>query len=138
MHSYLLALMRGKLAGRLLKYDPRTRRTTVLMEGINYANGVALSADESWVAVAETNTARVLRHWLRGPRAGESDVLVERLPEPLGEVTHFATSASAGSCLRAFLALSSQACICGCRGGPGLGRPAHKPAHKALYGQVYG
>lgn len=80
MHSYLLALMRGRLAGRLLKYDPRTRRTTVLLGGINYANGVALSADESWVAVAETNTARVLRHWLRGPRAGETDVLVDRLP----------------------------------------------------------
>ena len=44
------------------------------------ANGVALSEDEAWVAVVETYHARVLRHWLRGPRRGETEVLVERLP----------------------------------------------------------
>lgn len=58
----------------------RTRQTSVLLDGLAYANGVALSADESWVAVVETSLARVQRHWLRGPRAGQTEVLVDRLP----------------------------------------------------------
>jgi hypothetical protein len=33
-----------------------------------YANGVALSADKSFVAVVETSRARVLRHRLAGPK----------------------------------------------------------------------
>mmetsp|Transcript_5224 Transcript_5224/g.16986 ORF Transcript_5224/g.16986 Transcript_5224/m.16986 type:complete len:87 (-) Transcript_5224:92-352(-) len=53
------------MTGRLLRYDPASRRTAVLLEGISYANGVALSADGAWVAVVETNLNRVLRFWLR-------------------------------------------------------------------------
>lgn len=37
-----------------------------------YANGVALSADESFVAVAETSRFRVLKHWLKGPKVSGS------------------------------------------------------------------
>ena len=66
MHSYLLSAFRGAADGRLLKWDPLTRRTSVLADGFSYANGVALSADESFVAVVETVTARVFRHWLKG------------------------------------------------------------------------
>ncbi|MNE78580.1 Strictosidine synthase [compost metagenome] len=40
--------------GRLLKYDPMTKKTTVLLEGLNFANEVALSADEDFVLVAES------------------------------------------------------------------------------------
>ena len=40
-----------------------TRRTSVLLEGLGFANGVALSKDEKWLLVAETKYARVLRYW---------------------------------------------------------------------------
>ena len=80
MRSALLSSLRGADDGRLLRWDPRTRQTSVLLDGLAFANGVALSADESWVAVVETNLARVQRHWLRGPRAGQTEVLVDRLP----------------------------------------------------------
>ncbi|GFR47987.1 hypothetical protein Agub_g9811, partial [Astrephomene gubernaculifera] len=39
-----------------------------------------LGPDESWVAVVETSRLRVLRHWLKGPQAGTTDVLIDRLP----------------------------------------------------------
>ncbi len=59
--------------GRLLRYDPRTRRAEVRLEGLAFANGVALGPDDAFVLVCETTMARIARLWLTGPRAGQSD-----------------------------------------------------------------
>lgn len=64
----MLTLWHGGPTGRLLCYDPSTDATTVLADGLWYANGVALAADESFVAVVETCSMRVRRHWLEGPK----------------------------------------------------------------------
>ena len=66
--------------GRLLAYDPTTRTTRLLLDQLYFANGVAVSADDSHVLVNETTAYRVHRYWLRGPRAGQADVLVDNLP----------------------------------------------------------
>lgn len=50
------------------------------LDGLAFANGVALSADESFVAVAETGARTVVRLWLTGPSAGERDFLCTDLP----------------------------------------------------------
>ncbi|MCX6395924.1 MAG: SMP-30/gluconolactonase/LRE family protein [Propionibacteriales bacterium] len=50
------------------------------LDGLAFANGVALAADESYVAVAETAARTVVRLWLTGPRAGERDLLASDLP----------------------------------------------------------
>lgn len=50
------------------------------LDGLAFANGVALAADESFVAVAESGARTVVRLWLRGPRAGERDLLCSELP----------------------------------------------------------
>jgi len=65
--------------GRLLRRDPDGTITTVL-DGLAFANGVALAKDESYVAVAETGARTVVRHWLTGPRAGTRDLLAQDLP----------------------------------------------------------
>lgn len=65
--------------GRLLRRDP-DGTVTVGMGGLAFANGVALAADESFVAVAESSTRRVARLWITGERAGQRDFLVEDLP----------------------------------------------------------
>ncbi|KQW53166.1 strictosidine synthase [Nocardioides sp. Root1257] len=52
----------------------------VVLEGLAFANGVALSADESYIAVAETGARTVVRWWLTGPRAGTRDLLASDLP----------------------------------------------------------
>jgi sugar lactone lactonase YvrE len=72
-------LMEHSGTGRLLRRDP-SGRVEVLLSGLQFANGVALAADESFVAVAETGAYRVSRLWLSGPRAGEHDVLIDNLP----------------------------------------------------------
>jgi sugar lactone lactonase YvrE len=62
----LETVLRGP-SGRLLRYSPATGETTVLMKALWFANGVALSADESFVVVAASVSNRVHRFWLRGP-----------------------------------------------------------------------
>ena len=65
--------------GRLLRRSPDGAVSTVL-DGLSFANGVALAIDESFVVVAETGARRLTRHWLTGARAGTHDLLVDDLP----------------------------------------------------------
>lgn len=65
--------------GRLLRRDV-DGTVTVVLDGLAFANGVALSSDESFVAVAETGARTIVRHWLSGARAGGRDLLVADLP----------------------------------------------------------
>jgi sugar lactone lactonase YvrE len=65
--------------GRLLRRDPGGA-VEVLLDGLQFANGVALAADESFVAVAETGAYRLTRLWLAGERAGRTDLLADNLP----------------------------------------------------------
>jgi sugar lactone lactonase YvrE len=71
-------LMEHSGTGRLLRRSP-DGRVDVLIDGLQFANGVALSADEAFVTVAETGGYRLMRYWLRGPRAGSRDVFIDRL-----------------------------------------------------------
>ena len=66
--------------GRLLVYDPVTKETTTLLNGLYFANGVALSKDESFVLVNETCMYRIQKYWLKGEKAGTSEVFIENLP----------------------------------------------------------
>lgn len=66
-------------SGRLLRRDP-DGTVEVLAEGMRFSNGVALSDDESFVAVAETHGRTVVRRWLTGPAAGTTDLLADDLP----------------------------------------------------------
>jgi sugar lactone lactonase YvrE len=65
--------------GRLLCRRP-SGEVEVLAAGMQFANGVALAADESFVAVAETGAYRISRVWLTGPKAGAAEVLIDNLP----------------------------------------------------------
>ena len=66
--------------GRLLAYDPRTKQTRVLLNDLYFANGVAVSPDQSFVLVNDTGTYRVRRYWLTGPKQGQTDVFIDNLP----------------------------------------------------------
>jgi len=76
----LLDIMEHGANGRLLKYDPTSDTTEVVLDNLHFANGVAISFDELSVLVIETSKYRVLRHWLAGPKNGETEVFIENLP----------------------------------------------------------
>jgi sugar lactone lactonase YvrE len=73
-------LLEARGWGRLLRYDPTTSRTEVLLDGLHFANGVALSTAEDFVLVAETGRTRLVRYWLEGDKKGTSDVFIDALP----------------------------------------------------------
>jgi sugar lactone lactonase YvrE len=66
--------------GRLLSFDPQTGQVSLLLSGLQFANGVAVSGDGTYVVVAETGSYRLVRHWLSGPRRGSSEPFAENLP----------------------------------------------------------
>lgn len=72
-------LVQDTRTGRLLRMTT-DGEVTVVVDGLAFANGVALAGDESCVLVAETAGRTVVRHWLTGERAGQRDHLVRDLP----------------------------------------------------------
>ncbi|MCW8879338.1 MAG: SMP-30/gluconolactonase/LRE family protein [Kangiellaceae bacterium] len=66
--------------GRLLAYSPKTRKTTTLLKDLYFANGVAISPDQSFLLINETWTYRVLRYWIAGEKKGNTEIFIEQLP----------------------------------------------------------
>jgi sugar lactone lactonase YvrE len=78
--EYLFDLLEARPHGRLLRYEPSTGQVSVLLKGLYFANGVALSQKEDFVLVNETYRYRIKRYWLKGPKAGTSDIFIDNLP----------------------------------------------------------
>ena len=78
--AYTLDIIEHRPRGRFLAYDPSTKETRVLIDGIHFANGVALGPEESFVLVVETGEYKVWRYWLKGERAGQREIFVDNLP----------------------------------------------------------
>ncbi|MFE9622685.1 SMP-30/gluconolactonase/LRE family protein [Streptomyces sp. NPDC006527] len=66
--------------GRLLRLAPGDREPEVVLEGLQFANGLAPSADGSFLIIAETGARRLTRCRLTGERAGQAEPFVEHLP----------------------------------------------------------
>lgn len=66
--------------GRLLKYDPASGKATVLLSGLQFANGVTVGPDDAYVLVNETGNYDVVRYWLKGEKAGMHEVFIGNLP----------------------------------------------------------
>lgn len=78
--DHMYDLLEGRPHGRLLRYEPSTGTTKVLLTDLYFANGVALARDESFVVVNETYRYRITRYWLTGPKAGTRDDFIDGLP----------------------------------------------------------
>jgi sugar lactone lactonase YvrE len=73
-------MLEARPHGRLLVYDPVDKSTKVLLDGLYFANGVTLSCKQDYVLVNETFRYRVARYWLKGPKKGQRDLLIDNLP----------------------------------------------------------
>ncbi|KAI6676947.1 hypothetical protein NL676_037743 [Syzygium grande] len=68
--NYMLSIESGDKTGRVLKYDPHTKRVTVLLSGLSFPNGLALSKDSSFLVVTQTGNLQLLRIPLRPSKTG--------------------------------------------------------------------
>ncbi|CBI28988.3 Protein strictosidine synthase-like 10 [Vitis vinifera] len=75
--AYAIVMQIGDKTGRLLKYDPRTKEVTVLLRGLSFSNGVALSEDKYFVLVTEMTAAKITRYWLQGQKSQLSDTFTQ-------------------------------------------------------------
>lgn len=76
VHHYKGDIIEHTGTGRLIRRDPDGTLETVL-DGLHFANGVALDPDGGFVLVAETGMYRIQRLWLTGERAGITEVFAE-------------------------------------------------------------
>ncbi|TVU08259.1 hypothetical protein EJB05_41656, partial [Eragrostis curvula] len=67
----------GDSTGRILKYDPKTNKVSVLMSDVTYPNGISLSADRTYLVVSLTGPCKLLKFWIQGPKAGKSEVFAD-------------------------------------------------------------
>ncbi|CAL5008628.1 unnamed protein product [Urochloa decumbens] len=63
--------------GRIMRYNRRTNKVTVLQSGVTYPNGIAISADRTHLIVALTGPCKLMRYWIRGPNAGTSELFTD-------------------------------------------------------------
>jgi sugar lactone lactonase YvrE len=78
--EYLYDLLEARPYGRLMAWHPESGEVEVLLDGLYFANGVAVASGGDFVLVNETYRTRIRRFWLTGPRAGTADVFLDRLP----------------------------------------------------------
>ncbi|HEY1393472.1 MAG TPA: SMP-30/gluconolactonase/LRE family protein, partial [Methylibium sp.] len=86
----ILDIVEHQSSGRLLAYDPKTRITHVVMHDLCFPNGLALSADERHLFVAETGEYRIWKiavgaraldaHALESAPGELARVLIDQLP----------------------------------------------------------
>jgi len=67
-------------SGRVIEYNLRTEETKVLVNDINFANGIELDPDEEFLLFSETGRAKIHKYYLKGEKAGKVEILVESLP----------------------------------------------------------
>ena len=80
MSQFANDLLEHQPNGRLLALDPQTQKLRTLLRDLYFANGVAVSPDQSFVLVVETAKYRVRRVWLKEPKLGQSDIFIDNLP----------------------------------------------------------
>lgn len=80
LSSTLLDVMEHGGHGRVFSFNPSSREVQILLRDLNYANGVAVSRDGSFLLVAEMGHYRILKHWLSGDKKGSTEVLLDNLP----------------------------------------------------------
>jgi sugar lactone lactonase YvrE len=76
----LLDIMEHGGHGQIIEFNPGTGAASIILDGLNFANGVAISEDQRYLLIAETGAYRILRFWLEGPARGSVEVVLDNLP----------------------------------------------------------
>ncbi|MFJ4650213.1 SMP-30/gluconolactonase/LRE family protein [Nocardia sp. NPDC088792] len=86
LQQYMGDMLEHSGTGRLMRRNPGGS-VEILIDGLDFGNGIVLAPDRSCVLVAETGGYSIRRHWLTGPQAGTTDYFAENLaafPDNMG------------------------------------------------------
>ncbi|MCD9642674.1 cohesin loading factor Ssl3 [Datura stramonium] len=73
--NFMQLVFSAEDSGRVFKYNPRTKETTVLIRNLQFPNGLSLSKDGSFFIFCEGSKGRLRKYWLKGEKAGTSEVI---------------------------------------------------------------
>ena len=75
--------------GIVIRYDISTGQWETIMQDLWFPTSVELTDDRTAILVAEFSSRRVLKHYIRGPLKGKTEIWTENLP---GESDHLIRS----------------------------------------------
>ncbi|CAG2120418.1 unnamed protein product, partial [Medioppia subpectinata] len=67
-------------SGRVIRFDLKTRNSTVIMKSLGFPNGIELNDDKTALLVCEFNNRRIMKHFIDGDRRGQTDIFSFNLP----------------------------------------------------------
>ncbi|CAN0923376.1 Protein STRICTOSIDINE SYNTHASE-LIKE 3 [Linum grandiflorum] len=73
--NFMQLVFSAENTGRVLKYDPTTKKASVLLSNLQFPNGLSLSKDRSFFVFCEGSVGILHKYWLKGDKAGTSEVL---------------------------------------------------------------
>lgn len=77
---HMLDLIEHGANGNLFRYSLKTGKTDRLLDGLHFANGVAVSRDGSYVLVNNMAEYQMLKYFLKGDKKGKVEVFLDNLP----------------------------------------------------------
>ncbi|KAK0605637.1 hypothetical protein LWI29_029159 [Acer saccharum] len=80
LKDYIFDVFEGKPHGRFMSFNPKTKTTRVLVSDIYFANGVAVSPDQTYVVFCETIMRRCKKYYIKGEKSGRVDKFIDDLP----------------------------------------------------------
>lgn len=66
--------------GRILCYDPATKKTQTVISNLIFPNGICMANDGQSFFFAETWASRIQRYWFAGPKQGKHEMFIPDLP----------------------------------------------------------
>jgi sugar lactone lactonase YvrE len=79
-HHYRHDLLEHRPNGRVISYDPITKEAKTIKDEMYFANGVAVSPDQTYILVNETGAYKIIKIWIAGEKKGQSEIFMENLP----------------------------------------------------------
>ena len=79
----IYSFIENRPTGRLLSFNPNLKKTNIHLEGLYFANGVAIAPNDEFVLVNETGDSSIRRYWLKGEKKGQMTILLEVFPVTL-------------------------------------------------------
>ena len=80
MHSWPLDGLEGRGNGRIICYDPATRKTRTVIRNLRFPNGICTAHDGQSIYFAETFGCTIKRYWIAGPKKGRIEMVIPNLP----------------------------------------------------------
>jgi ribose transport system permease protein len=80
MHEWPTDSLEGRGNGRIICYDPHSKKTTTVLRNLIFPNGVVLASDQESIMFAESWNCSIKRYWFSGSKRGTTEIVIGNLP----------------------------------------------------------